>query len=148
MSKSTKKRLARDSPQSENGDSDSMLKFEHESLVQHYLTLQKEFVAKKKKLQIVKQKRDTLLDDIRFLRRRHRYLMEMQTNDVQKERGLVPPQDLSMHCEVVEEPLRVEDKPKSCLTKGKSLEKKKISWRDQLGLKVQESCILSAKETS
>lgn len=53
--------------------------FKHQSLLQDYLELQKEFVAKKRKLLAANQKREILMAEVRFLRGRYRYLSKIQS---------------------------------------------------------------------
>lgn len=55
-------------------DEEARARLKHQNLLQEFLELQKEFVSKKKKLQTVDQKRDTLLAEVRFLRQRYNYL--------------------------------------------------------------------------
>ncbi|KAH7523957.1 hypothetical protein FEM48_Zijuj06G0067100 [Ziziphus jujuba var. spinosa] len=83
------KRVSVNSLHSQPVDEDARVKLRHQSLLQDYLELQKEFVSKKKKVQTTMQKRETLLAEVRFLRRRHKYLLKQQhpkikTDDVQQ----------------------------------------------------------------
>ncbi|XP_068310805.1 uncharacterized protein [Pyrus communis] len=79
------KRAAGNSKQSQPTDEETRMKFRHESLLQDYLERQKEFVSKKKKLQAAKQKRDILLAETRFLRRRHSYLLKIKSAETERE---------------------------------------------------------------
>uniref|UniRef100_A0A2P2KSR8 Uncharacterized protein MANES_03G008000 n=1 Tax=Rhizophora mucronata TaxID=61149 RepID=A0A2P2KSR8_RHIMU len=80
------------------------------------------------------QKRDVLLAEVRFLRQRHKQLVEIQSCDRQLEQDRVPAPNVSSHGDHVEDPWKMKEKPKSCLIKGKSVGKKKISWQDQVWL--------------
>lgn len=57
---------------------DPRVRLRHQSLKQDYEELLKEMEAKKKKLQMMKQKKLTLQSEVRFLRRRHQYLTANQ----------------------------------------------------------------------
>lgn len=171
--------------QSHAVDGEARAKLKHHTLLQEYLQLQKEFVLKKRKLQTTKQKRDTLLAEVRFLRRRRRYLLKIQSPKVnlklKLKEDLVQPQNSDMprkilgksknlgkkmDCSVnaaamgspytvlvpnsdtrIEEegkereqigkhPLRLGKKSRKLLTDDKRVGKKKISWQDQMPLKV------------
>ncbi|XP_021670248.2 uncharacterized protein LOC110657381 isoform X1 [Hevea brasiliensis] len=89
-----------------------------------------EFVSKKKKLQMTKQKRDILSTEIRFLRQRHRYLMAMWSHNHQLQQDQAPPQNSSMQSEDVGKLLRAEKKLKDGIINGKRVQKK-IPWQDQ-----------------
>ncbi|XVE53523.1 hypothetical protein DITRI_Ditri03aG0009900 [Diplodiscus trichospermus] len=151
---------------------EAMARLKHQNLLLEFLELQKEFVSKKKKLQTVNQKRETLLAEVRFLRQRYSYLSmiksqecELLQDSVQSknpsfgsktaknygineavERRQISLPDLDpnvVHEEGgrrsqadVKPPLRKEKKPKNCLINGKRSGKKKISWQDQVPLKV------------
>ncbi|XP_048445666.1 uncharacterized protein LOC103949057 [Pyrus x bretschneideri] len=54
---------------------DQRNRFKHQSLMQDYEELQKDADATKKKLQIMKQKKSMLVAEVRFLRRRYKYLI-------------------------------------------------------------------------
>ncbi|XP_044463864.1 uncharacterized protein LOC123194627 isoform X2 [Mangifera indica] len=69
-------------------DDETGARFKQQRLLQEYLQVQKEFVSKKKKLQIAKQKREILLAEVRFLR--HRYnLLKKQSPELETEKDLV-----------------------------------------------------------
>ncbi|KAI9192268.1 hypothetical protein LWI28_020267 [Acer negundo] len=57
-------------------------------LLEDYLELQKDFVSKKKKLQIAKQKKEILLAEVWFLRRKHKSF-RIQSEDHEHEQDLV-----------------------------------------------------------
>ncbi|KAK7260958.1 hypothetical protein RIF29_27261 [Crotalaria pallida] len=59
----------------------SKIALRYNALLEDYLDLQKEFVSKKKKLQMEQQKREMLLHEVRFLRQRHSDLMKSQQCD-------------------------------------------------------------------
>ncbi|XP_048134086.1 uncharacterized protein LOC125314873 [Rhodamnia argentea] len=63
-------------------------KLRHEYLLQDYQDLQKEFVPEKKKLQEEKEKKQTLLDEVHFLRARYQYLMELQSRGTRAKEAL------------------------------------------------------------
>lgn len=63
-------------------------KLKQQRLLEDYLEVQKEFVSKKKKLQIAKQKREILLAEVRFLRRRHEHL-KLRSEKLEVNQGLV-----------------------------------------------------------
>ncbi|KAF3446182.1 hypothetical protein FNV43_RR11361 [Rhamnella rubrinervis] len=77
------KRVSVNSIQSQPVDEESRVKLRHQSLLQDFLELQKEFVSKKKKLETARQKRETLLAEVRFLRRRQGYLIKMRTPEIE-----------------------------------------------------------------
>ncbi|XVF48262.1 hypothetical protein PTKIN_Ptkin03bG0175800 [Pterospermum kingtungense] len=62
-------------------DGQARARLKHQNLLQEYLELQKEFVSKKKKLQTVNQKRETLLAEVRFLRQRYNYLSTIKSRE-------------------------------------------------------------------
>ncbi|WOH03775.1 hypothetical protein DCAR_0623175 [Daucus carota subsp. sativus] len=62
-----------------NQHDDAKMQSKYQGLLQDYLELQKEFVAKKKKLRSVIVKRDTLLGEVSFLRRRHKQLLKAKS---------------------------------------------------------------------
>ncbi|KAJ9184104.1 hypothetical protein P3X46_007878 [Hevea brasiliensis] len=109
---------------------EARFKSKHQSLLEDFLELQKEFVSKKKKLQMTKQKRDILSTEIRFLRQRHRYLMAMWSHNHQLQQDQAPPQNSSMQSEDVGKLLRAEKKLKDGIINGKRVQKK-IPWQDQ-----------------
>ncbi|CAB4265878.1 unnamed protein product [Prunus armeniaca] len=156
------KRVAVNSHKSQPVDEEARLNFRHESLLQDYLERQKEFVSKKKKLQAARQKRDILLGEIGFLRRRHRHLLKIKSAEtepeVQQQKSDIQPKKFSRKRksdaneavlnkpsqvspegggeQIVSEPIRVEKKPKNCLVDDKKVGKKKIALQDQVALNV------------
>ncbi|KAK2659034.1 hypothetical protein Ddye_005567 [Dipteronia dyeriana] len=60
-------------------------------LLEDYLELQKDFVSKKKKLQIANQKKEILLAEVRFLRRKHTSF-RIQSEAHEHEQDVVGPQ--------------------------------------------------------
>ncbi|MBA0810692.1 hypothetical protein Gohar_002659 [Gossypium harknessii] len=60
-------------------DEGTRARLKHQTLLQEFLQLQKEFVSKKKKLQTVSQRRETLLAEVRFLRQRYSYLSTIKS---------------------------------------------------------------------
>ncbi|KAJ8750690.1 hypothetical protein K2173_015871 [Erythroxylum novogranatense] len=57
---------------------DARTRFKHQSLLQDFEELYKETEAKKLKLQMMRNRKLTLLDEVRFLHRRYKYLTENQ----------------------------------------------------------------------
>ncbi|XP_023531576.1 uncharacterized protein LOC111793773 [Cucurbita pepo subsp. pepo] len=57
---------------------DSKIRFKHQTLLQDYHELEKETETAKRKLQMMKQKKMTLIAEVRFLRKRYEYLMKNQ----------------------------------------------------------------------
>nr|GMC48872.1 probable acetyltransferase NATA1-like [Ipomoea batatas] len=84
---------------SQAGSGETKADFKHRTLLDEFLELQKilnvvisdiwfgnlvkEFVAKKRKLKTAKQRRDMLMGEILFLRRRHGYLLKCQSCDME-----------------------------------------------------------------
>ncbi|XP_021820940.1 uncharacterized protein LOC110762602 [Prunus avium] len=157
------KRVAVNSHKSQPVDEEARLNFRHESLLQDYLERQKEFVSKKKKLQAAKQKRDILVAEIRFLRRRHRHLLKIKPAEtepeVQHQKSDIQPKKFSRKRksdaneavlnkpsqvlpeegggeQIVSEPIRVEKKPKNCLVDDEKVGKKKFALQDPVALNV------------
>lgn len=172
-------------------DEESRNRFnKHQSLIQDFNELQKETDAMKKKLHKDKQRKLTLLAEVRFLRRRYKFLMRSQSpNTPRIDRDLVRSQAPMSHKESYrmpkpspvldlnqisngeddvgdyyvshhpEPPMRMEKKPKRSYSRrveqqqqhpsdanmlvcrevmnGSSRPgKRKISWEDQVALKV------------
>ncbi|XP_030510280.1 uncharacterized protein LOC115725020 [Cannabis sativa] len=57
---------------------DARTRFKHQSLMQDYQELEKETELNKKRLQAMQERKLTLLAEVRFLRRRYKYLNEKQ----------------------------------------------------------------------
>ncbi|KAJ4707767.1 Ribosomal RNA small subunit methyltransferase G [Melia azedarach] len=170
------KRVAVNSKQSHLVEEEASARFKQQRLLEDYLEVQKEFVSRKKKLQTAKQKRDILLAEVSFLRRRHKYL-KMQSQELEAKQGLVGPLNSSAERKllvkngdssastaslkkpspalvsnpiladedwsrerkepVVSDPSRLEKKCKNGVINEKRVaKKKKISWQDQVALKV------------
>ncbi|KAK4435751.1 hypothetical protein Salat_0738600 [Sesamum alatum] len=64
-----------------SGD-EAKAKLKYQTLLKEYLELQKEFVSRKRKLQAAKQKKETILAEVRFLRRRRKCLLKTQSPNV------------------------------------------------------------------
>ncbi|KAJ6958202.1 hypothetical protein NC653_039988 [Populus alba x Populus x berolinensis] len=73
---------------------DPRIVFKHQSLMQDYEELYKETEAKKRKLQMMRQKKLTLMAEVRFLRRRYKYLTQNKPKKAPIERIFVQPQNL------------------------------------------------------
>ncbi|KAD6794976.1 hypothetical protein E3N88_05872 [Mikania micrantha] len=63
---------------------DIRARFKHQTLLQDYLELQQETEAARNKLEAMKQKKHTLEAEVRFLRRRHRFLMKTRSSTSQQ----------------------------------------------------------------
>ncbi|KAL0393935.1 UNVERIFIED_CONTAM: hypothetical protein Slati_4359700 [Sesamum latifolium] len=57
-------------------------KLKYQTLLKEHLELQKEFVSRKRKLQAAKQKKETILAEVRFLRRRRKCLLKIQSSNI------------------------------------------------------------------
>ncbi|KAL5558240.1 hypothetical protein UlMin_034451 [Ulmus minor] len=90
------KRVAVNSHRSRSIDEETQMKLRHQIDLQDYLELEKEVVSKEKRLQTVKQNRDTLLAEISFLRRRHGYLLKTQSAEMEREIVKHPKSDLQL----------------------------------------------------
>lgn len=63
----------------DNNEQEAKMQSKYQNLLQDYLELQKEFVSKKKKFKSAIEKRDTLLAEVRFLRRRRKHLLKTKS---------------------------------------------------------------------
>ncbi|XP_043696393.1 uncharacterized protein LOC122646848 [Telopea speciosissima] len=79
------KRVAMDSSPSYMVEEDARARFKHQSLMQDYQELLKDTEALNSQLQRTKQKRSTLKAEVRFLRRRYKHLVAVQTPSTQAE---------------------------------------------------------------
>ncbi|EXB24579.1 hypothetical protein L484_004168 [Morus notabilis] len=66
---------------------DARTRLKHQSLMQDYEELDKETDAMKNRLKVMEQKKLTLLAEVRFLKRRYKYLTEKQPMNQQMKRG-------------------------------------------------------------
>ncbi|CAA2968125.1 Hypothetical predicted protein [Olea europaea subsp. europaea] len=66
-------------------------KLKHQSLLQDYQELQKESNGMRNKLQTAKQRRQILTAEVRFLQKRHKYLLETKFLNSSQEQQLVQP---------------------------------------------------------
>lgn len=152
-------------------DEVTKIREKHQSLLQDYLVLQKECVSKKRKLKESKERKETLLHEIRFLRRRRNLLLKMQSQNTEQQQDFIQSQNTHAKYEVgpsgryasTSEPalqnsqlaigsiwnsasvakeevgfpsVKLGKKPKDLFNNGKRAEKRKISWQDQVALKV------------
>ncbi|XP_021746297.1 uncharacterized protein LOC110712163 [Chenopodium quinoa] len=85
---------------SSSGDQEAIIRVKHQSLLQDYLVLQKEFVTKKRKLKETKEKKETLLDEVRFLRRRRNLLLKMQSQNPEQQQDFAHSQKTHANNEV------------------------------------------------
>ncbi|KAK8558966.1 hypothetical protein V6N13_098568 [Hibiscus sabdariffa] len=74
---------------------DQRTRFKHQSLMKDFQDLHKETEAMTKKLQMLKERKSTLLAEVRFLKRRHKFLMQNRSSNTPAERifALLPPQN-------------------------------------------------------
>ncbi|KAK9060668.1 hypothetical protein SSX86_021375 [Deinandra increscens subsp. villosa] len=63
---------------------DVRARFKHQTLLQDYLELQQETKAARNQLVTMKQKKQTLEADVRFLRRRHKFLLKTKSSTSQE----------------------------------------------------------------
>ncbi|KAG4144815.1 hypothetical protein ERO13_D05G062401v2 [Gossypium hirsutum] len=76
------KRASRNRQYNNNSvDEEARARLKHQSLLQEFLELQKEFVSKKNKLETVNQMRGSLLNEVRFLRQRYSYLSMVKSRE-------------------------------------------------------------------
>ncbi|GMY35607.1 ribosomal RNA small subunit methyltransferase G [Fagus crenata] len=94
---------------------DPRTRFRHQSLLQDFEELQKESEVMKKKLQMMKQKKLTLSAEVRFLRKRYKYLITNQSPKPQPKQDFVQPQKF--------------DTRNTGATKGKKYSKKEAALR-------------------
>ncbi|KAK6236944.1 hypothetical protein QQP08_027374 [Theobroma cacao] len=73
---------------------DQRTRFKHQSLMQDFEDLHKETEAMRKKLQMMKEQKLTLLAEVRFLKRRHKFLMQNQSSNTPAPKNIVQPQNL------------------------------------------------------
>ncbi|TKY58038.1 hypothetical protein E2542_SST15093 [Spatholobus suberectus] len=133
---------------------DAKLTIKYYSLSEDCSELQKEYVSKKRKLQVEKQKREILLDEVRFLRQRHTNLTKLHmakvepefgpgrnadTHDVpiEKERNCIASvtsiqQESNGSEELAGKTLAITDKPLNFSIIEKKHGKKKVSWKDEV----------------
>ncbi|PON74539.1 ribosomal RNA small subunit methyltransferase G [Parasponia andersonii] len=156
--KALMKRVSANSHQSRLIVEEARIKYSHETLLQEYLDVQKEFVSKKKKLQAVWQKRETLLAEVRFLRRRHNYLLKKQstnaeTQSVQNQNSHRQPQLSSKENKYnVNEPVRhgntkvLDTKSISGVTENERGTEKEIPIMERIRLqKKPKNCLINGK---
>ncbi|KAK8568532.1 hypothetical protein V6N13_106440 [Hibiscus sabdariffa] len=72
---------------------DQRARFKHQSLMQDFQDLHKETEAMRKKLQRLKERKSTLSAEVRFLKRRHKFLMQNQSSNAPAERFFELPQN-------------------------------------------------------
>ncbi|KAE8732551.1 putative Pentatricopeptide repeat-containing protein [Hibiscus syriacus] len=153
-------------------DEEAMSRRKHQNLLQEFLDLQKEFVSKKNKLEMVNQMQGTLLNEVRFLRQRYNYLSMIKSQEYELQQDFVQSQYPYLQSKMakkhgvnesierrpsffpdscpnvvhveeggrshvdVQAALRKGKKPKKRLINGKRVGKRKISWQDEVALKV------------
>lgn len=69
-------------------EEESKGKVKQKNLLNELLELQKDCVSKKRKLQAAKLRRDNILGEILFLKQRRRYLLKIQSSNVESERNI------------------------------------------------------------
>ncbi|KAE8677815.1 Detected protein of unknown function [Hibiscus syriacus] len=70
---------------------DQTARFKHQSLLQDFQDLHKETVAMRKRLQMLKERKSTLLAEVRFLKRRRKFLMQNQSSNTRAEQFCAQP---------------------------------------------------------
>ncbi|KAB2019471.1 hypothetical protein ERO13_D08G273700v2 [Gossypium hirsutum] len=84
---------------------DQRNRFKHHSLMQDFDDLFKETEAMRKRLQVLKDKKLTLLAEVRFLKRRHKFLMQNRTSNTPAEQSFAHSQN-----KVIRSKLNTEEK--------------------------------------
>ncbi|KAJ8561155.1 hypothetical protein K7X08_027345 [Anisodus acutangulus] len=84
-------------------EEESKAKLKKKNMLNELLELQKDFVSKKRKLQAAKQRRDNILGEILFLKKRRRYLLKSQSSNVNSERNISHLKNFNTESEVPEE---------------------------------------------
>ncbi|XVE71150.1 hypothetical protein DITRI_Ditri10aG0127400 [Diplodiscus trichospermus] len=77
---------------------DQRTRFKHQSLMQDFEDLHKETEAMRKKLQMMKERKLTLLAEVRFLKRRHKFLMQNQSSNGASKGNFVQPLNMVIGC--------------------------------------------------
>ncbi|KAE8731698.1 hypothetical protein F3Y22_tig00002793pilonHSYRG00325 [Hibiscus syriacus] len=73
---------------------DQRARFRYPSHMEEFEDLHKETESVRKKLQMMKEKRSTLLAEVKFLKRRHKFLMQNQSWNTPSERHFLQPQNM------------------------------------------------------
>ncbi|XVE53638.1 hypothetical protein DITRI_Ditri03aG0019000 [Diplodiscus trichospermus] len=73
---------------------DQRTRFKHQSLMQDFEDLLKETETMRTKLQMLKEKKLTLLAEVRFLKRRYKFLKQNQSSNTMAGRNFVQPQNM------------------------------------------------------
>ncbi|KAL1097763.1 hypothetical protein V6Z11_D05G057300 [Gossypium hirsutum] len=73
---------------------DQRARFRYPTHMEDIEDLHKETESMRKKLQMMKEQRLTLLAEVKFLKRRHKFLMQDQSSKPQAERHFLQPQDI------------------------------------------------------
>ncbi|KAB2027758.1 hypothetical protein ES319_D05G054400v1 [Gossypium barbadense] len=73
---------------------DQRARFRYPTHMEDIEDLHKETESMRKKLQMMKEQRLTLLAEVKFLKRRHKFLMQDQSSKPQAERHFLQPQDM------------------------------------------------------
>ncbi|KAG8495301.1 hypothetical protein CXB51_012940 [Gossypium anomalum] len=96
------KRASRNRQYNNNSvDEEARARLKHQSLLQEFLELQKEFVSKKKKLETVNQMRGSLLNEVRFLRQRYSYLSMVKSREYGLQKDSVQSQNSYLQTKMV-----------------------------------------------
>ncbi|XP_065848734.1 uncharacterized protein [Euphorbia lathyris] len=99
-----------DSCQLQSMDEEIRFRMKHQRLLEEFVDLQKDFVSKKKKMQITQKKRDALLAEVRFLRQKHSYLMDLRSNKLEAKKEPVSPEKSCMQNENVDKKEKIKDR--------------------------------------
>ncbi|KAL3840664.1 hypothetical protein ACJIZ3_025255 [Penstemon smallii] len=83
---------------------DAKSRLKHQNLMQDYHDLQKDSNVMRSKLETAKQRKLTLAAEVRFLRRRYKYLVETKTMNISQDRKLIqPPNPLEQNKKIKEQ---------------------------------------------
>ncbi|CAN0860648.1 hypothetical protein LINGRAHAP2_LOCUS7999 [Linum grandiflorum] len=94
--KNTRVAVFRDTHPSESleDDEETWFRARQKVLFQEFLNLQETFVSKKKQLEFAKERRQTLLHEVQFLRRRRAHLLKIQSDEQERLMSVQAPVDV------------------------------------------------------
>ncbi|KAI4381063.1 hypothetical protein MLD38_007179 [Melastoma candidum] len=101
---------------------DPVIRFRHQALLQDYRDLQKETDAMKRKMEILMERKLTLLAEVQFLRRRYRYFMDNQISQPPHSRHNVKPKNSGTKSEAAKR-----KEPQGMTVSGSNAKKQKTS---------------------
>ncbi|KAL3844074.1 hypothetical protein ACJIZ3_001477 [Penstemon smallii] len=91
---------------------DAKTKLRYQTFLKEFLELQKENVSRKRKLQAAKLKRETILAEVRFLRRRHNFLSKSSARNLGKDHLHNPNSDILESINALEQERNSDQVPK------------------------------------